>query len=86
MVKRAKKIEKGIESLKREIDEHFEKLKKDIEEGNMERGRYHAKEIEKSLIGSLELKINILCIKDDSARRYREKLNKLKEEFGLQDF
>ena len=83
MVKRVKRIEKGIDSLKREIEEHFEKLKRDIEEGNIDRGRYHSKELDRSLISSLELKIRVLGVKDDSASKYRERLNKIKEEFGL---
>ena len=83
MAKRVKRIEKGVESLKKEIEEHFEKLAKDIKDGNLDRGRYHVRELDKSLINSLEIKINILGISDDSVTKYRERLNRLKEEFGL---
>ena len=83
MVKRVKRLEKGIESLKEEIEKHFEKLRKDIEEENIDLGRYHARELDKSLISSLELKLKILGVDDNSAKKYRERLNKMKEEFGL---
>lgn len=46
MVKRAKRLEKGIESLKKEIDEHFSKIEQDLAEGNVDRGRYHVKVLE----------------------------------------
>ena len=49
MVKRAKRLEKGIESLKQELEEHFKKVEKDIAEENFDRGKYHVKEIDKSL-------------------------------------
>lgn len=57
MAKRAKRIEKGIESLKKEIEEHFDKIEEDIREENIDRGRYHIKEIDKSLLKALEIKI-----------------------------
>jgi hypothetical protein len=79
MVKRNKKIEKGVDSLKREIEEHFSKLEEDIKEGMIDRGKYHFKEIEKSLLKSLELKIQIIGIKDDSIELFRMRLEKIKE-------
>jgi len=57
MAKRAKRVEKGIESLKEEIEKHFEKLDGDMYENNEIVAKYHIKEIEKSLIGALEDKI-----------------------------
>lgn len=60
MVKRAKKLKKGIESLKEEIEKHFLKIEKDIQEHNLDRGRYHFKEIDKSLLKALEMKMEIL--------------------------
>ncbi|MEK6890900.1 MAG: hypothetical protein AABX03_02075 [Nanoarchaeota archaeon] len=83
MAKRNKRIEKGIESLKKEIEKHFEKLNEDLREGNIDRGRYHTKEIDKSLIKYLELKINILGVSDDSVKIYRERLDEIKRKFDL---
>ena len=72
MVKRAKRLEKGIESLKSEIENHFEKIEQDILEGNIDRGRYHLKEIDKSLLKALETKIQILGINDDSLELFNK--------------
>ena len=84
MVKRAKRIEKGIESLKKEIEEHFDKIEEDILDKNIDRGRYHIKEIDKSLLKTLELKIKILGIENDnSVLIYRERLEKLRKNLGL---
>jgi len=60
MAKRNKRIEKGKESLIEQIERHFEKIEKDIKEGNLSRGRYHANEIDKSLLTALEEKLRIL--------------------------
>jgi len=81
MAKRIKRLKKGAESIKEEIEKHFLKLEKDIEENRIEAGEYHAKEIEKSLIKALELKIELLGIKDNSAEEYKKRLNKLRENF-----
>jgi len=87
MAKRAKRIEKGIESLKKEIEEHFDKIEKDILEKNIDRGRYHIKEVDKSLLKALELKIKILGIENDnSVSVYRERLEKLRKSLGLSEF
>ena len=83
MAKRAKKAEKGIESLKKEIEKHFEKIEQDIQEGNIDRGRYHFKEIDNSLLTALKLKIEILGAEDDSVEVYRERLEKLREKLEL---
>lgn len=85
MAKRAKRAEKGTESLKKEIEKHFEKIEEDIREEKIDRGRYHIKEIDKSLLKALELKIKILGIEDDSVEVYRERLEKLKKRLGLED-
>lgn len=79
MVKRVKRVEKGIESLKKEIEKHFEKIEKDIQEENIDKGRYHIKEVDKSLLKALELKIKILGTEDDSVQVYRERLEKLRK-------
>jgi len=81
MVKRAKKIGKGIESLKKEIEKHFEKIEEDILEKNIDRGRYHLKEIDKSLLKALEIKIKILGAEDDCVEVYRKRLDKLRKSF-----
>lgn len=60
MVKRSKKLKSAIESYKAEIEKHFEKLDKDIIEQDEILAKYHAKEIDKSLIATLERKIDLL--------------------------
>lgn len=86
MAKRVKRIEKGIESLKKEIEEHFDKIEEDILENNIDRGIYHIKEIDKSLLKALEIKIKILGIENDnSVQIYRERLEKLRKDIGLDD-
>ena len=77
MAKRVKRIEKGTESLKKEIEEHFAKLEEDIRINRIELGRYHAREIDKSLLKSLEIKLEFLGKEDGSVEIYRERLNKL---------
>ncbi len=79
MAKRIKRLEKGIESLKEEIENHFIKLECDIKINNFDLGRYHSTELEKSLIKSLEIKLDILNIKDHSLHRYKDRLDKLKK-------
>jgi len=85
MAKRAKRIEKGIDSLKAEIEEHFKKIEKDISEENFDLGKYHIKEIDKSLLKTLEIKMDILGLKDNSLQEYRERLEKMKKELGLNE-
>ena len=79
MDKRIKRAQKGIESLKEEIEKHFQKIEEDIFEGNLDRGRYHVKEIDKSLLKALEVKIQILGIEDNSLEIYRKRLEELRE-------
>ena len=45
MVNRKKRLQKGIESLERQIKLHEEKLKKAEEEDNIELANYYKKEI-----------------------------------------
>lgn len=86
MVKRVKRAEKGIESLKKRIEEHFGKIETDIQENNIDRGRYHIKEIDKGFLKALEIKIKILGIKEDnSIQTYRERLEKLRKMLGLDE-
>lgn len=82
MAKRIKRAEKAVESLKEQIEEHFTKIEADISEGNIDRGRYHIKEIDKSLLAALELKLGILGIsqeQDDSVQKFKERLDKLRK-------
>jgi len=80
MVDRAKRAVKSIESIEKEIEEHIKKIEEDIAEGNIDRGRYHCKEIDKSLISGLEIKIKIAGIKDNSiVEKYRKKLDEIKK-------
>jgi len=83
MAKRVKRIKKGIDSLKEEIEKHFKKIDEDIAIGNLDRGRYHIKEIDKNLIKALELKILILGIEDNSVNIYKERLEKLNKKIGI---
>jgi len=82
MAKRSKRLGEGIESLKKQIERHFSKIEKDILENRIERGIYHIKEIDKSLLKALELKIEILGIEDKSIRIYTERLEKLKKKLS----
>jgi len=82
MVKRVKRVEKGIESLKQEIETHFAKIEEDISEKNIDRGRYHLKEIEKSLLKALEIKIDILGEDNSSVLAYRERIENLRKLIG----
>jgi hypothetical protein len=85
MAKRTKRLEKGIVSLKKEIEIHFDKIEQDIKENNLDRGKYHIKEIDKSLLKALELKIQILGISDDSLVEFRKRLEKMKKVLGIED-
>jgi len=75
-----KRIKKGVESLKKQIEIHFNKLEKDLEEKNFEYARYHIKELDKSLISSLKRLLDILGEEDKIIKKYRERLSVLVEE------
>ena len=79
MAKRIKRTKKGTESLKKEIETHLSKIEEDIQEGKVELGSYHVKEIDRSLLKSLETKIAILKTEDNSVQIYKDKLEKLKK-------
>jgi len=55
MVKRKKRLEKGVESLKEQIELHKEKMRIETEKGNIERAEYYYKEIN-SIIKTKERK------------------------------
>ncbi len=44
-MKRKKRLERGIESLQKQIEIHKEKLKKAIEEGDEDLARYYEKDL-----------------------------------------
>jgi hypothetical protein len=83
MVKRSKRLEKGIESLKKEIELHFSKIDCDINENKINLGRYHFKEIDLSLLASLENKLDLLGKKDSTVKEYGDRLNKLKDKLAI---
>jgi len=79
---RNKKLKIGIESIKKEIENHFKKLEKDLERKDFIYAGYHAKELDKSLITTLEKKMNILDEEDKGVvEGYRERLRKLMKGF-----
>lgn len=79
MAKRTKRLEKGIESLKEEIESHFAKVEEDINNENFERGHYHIKEISKSLIDALKNKLRILGKEDRDIEKYEDRLKELND-------
>jgi hypothetical protein len=79
MVKRIKKLKISIESYKEQIKKHFEKLDKDILEDDEITARYHIKEIDKSLIASLEKKMIHLSKNNQEVEEIKELLNKYKQ-------
>lgn len=46
MVKRKKRLEKGIDSIGKQIEIHEKKMSNALEEGNLDLGKYYKKEIE----------------------------------------
>ena len=86
MVKRSKKLRIAIESYRKEIEKHFDKLDNDINEKDDILARYHIKEIDKSLITALERKINLLDynVKNvELIKKYRKKLEEYKDKLGV---
>jgi len=79
MVKRIKRIKTGIESIKEEIEVHFKKIEEDIGNKNLDRGRYHVKEVSKSLIEALKNKLRILGQEDKDVEKYEGRLKELRE-------
>jgi hypothetical protein len=82
MARRNTKVRKGVESLKKQIDAHFFKVEKDIGEGNVEAGLYHVKEIDKSLLKALELKLEYLNASKEELKileDYKQRLELLKQ-------
>lgn len=78
MVKRDKRLKRAIGSYKEEIEKHFEKLDKDILDGDEITARYHIKEIDKSLIANLEKKIALL---DKNNKKSKELIDNFRKKF-----
>mgnify|MGYP001601084731 FL=1 len=88
MVKRSKRLKKAIESYKAEIEKHFNKLDDDMKEQNEKLARYHIKEIDKSLIASLERKISLLGANEEDTElveRYRDRLKDYMKKLGVEE-
>ena len=90
MAKRNKRIRKGIESLKEEIEKHFEKLDREILENDGITAKYHIKEIDLSLIMNLGKKIALLG-KDNIDKEskelianFRKKLEEYKKKISME--
>ena len=86
MVKRSSKLKSAIESYKDEIEKHFEKLDNDINEKNEILAKYHVKEIDKSLITTLERKINLLGMSQEYSeliKKYKSRLEEYKKKLGM---
>ncbi len=78
MVKRKKRLKKTVDSLKEQIEKHFRKLEADIERKNGLMGRYHIKEIEKSLIEVLKEKMELLGdVDDELVDEYKKRLKEI---------
>jgi len=87
MVKRNKRLKSAIESYKSEIEKHFEKLDKDIDEEDEILAKYHLKEIDKSLITALEKKISLLGMESEYSeiiKKYKNRLKEYKKKFGVE--
>jgi len=79
------KIEKAIESYKKQIELHFEKLERDLRTKDFEHARYHIKEIDKSLIEGLVKKMKKLGkIDKELIGSYAKKLRDILEKYGFE--
>jgi len=88
MVKRSNRAKTAIESLKKQINEHFLKIEEDIAKNNSDLGRYHIKEVNKSLITALEKKISFLGMSDEDSKTimgFKRRLEEYKKKLGISD-
>lgn len=87
MAKRIKRIKTGIESIKEEIENHFKKIEEDIKIGNFDRGKYHVKEVDQSLIYALKYKLELLGEhdEDENIKKYEERLKILKDKINEEE-
>tara|TARA_Y100000034_G_C6866165_1_gene394797 strand:+ start:768 stop:1013 length:246 start_codon:yes stop_codon:yes gene_type:complete len=77
--KRKKRLTKSVDSIKKQIEIHFKKLEDDLEKGDFDYARYHAKELDKSLIDSLKKRLEMLGKDNNSVKVYGDRLKKLLE-------
>ena len=78
-----KKTKQSIESIKRRIEDHFEKLEKEIEADDEILARYYIKEIDRSSLDVLERKMKFLEeVNEELIERYRKKLRKIEEKLS----
>ena len=63
--------------MKRQIETHLMKLEEDINEKSKERGEYHSKEIENSLLKEAKHRLDILKKADLDIQMYEKKLKEL---------
>ena len=87
MAKRTKRLKSAIESYKKEIEKHFGRLDKEIDEKDEILARYHIKEIDKSLITALKQKIGLLGeTRRDSEliKKYKNRLEKYKKKLRIE--
>ena len=81
MVKRSKRLKKSIESLKEQIEKHFDKLEKEIIEKDELTAEYHIKEIENSLMFDLKRKMKILGqVDEELLKKYKKRLDDFEKE------
>ncbi len=86
MAKRTKRLKSSIESYKKEIEKHFEKLDKEIDNENEILARYYIKEIDKSLITALEHKVSLLGspVNSELIKRYKNRLEEFKKKLNIE--
>ncbi|MDP2925187.1 MAG: hypothetical protein Q8N99_02330 [Nanoarchaeota archaeon] len=83
MVKRDKRLKKSIQSIKEQIEKHFEKLDREISKKEETAARYRVKEIERSLIADLEKRMRLLKdIDEELLEEYRKKLEEHEKKLG----
>jgi uncharacterized membrane protein (UPF0182 family) len=81
-----KKSLKSIESLKNQIEKHFKKIEKDFQEKNEVLGKYHIKEIDKSLLKALAQEMEFINkIDSELLQRYKQRLQDFEDKFSSLD-
>jgi len=87
MAKREKRLKKGVESIKKEIKEHFEKIEDDILNEDEDLAKYHIREVNLSLINALLKKLSQLgeSSKEDQEfiDKSKNKLEEYKKRLGI---
>ncbi len=81
MAKRDKRLKKSIESFKEQIEKHFKKLDNDLNKKDEINARYHIKEIDRSLIATLEKKMKLLGKNTEEDKEMLDKFKRKLEEY-----